>query len=140
METYIPRFFQALRPKGPLDRPEEIGGAALEGLVAQHLIAWNAYSNNPFTIYFWRSRSGVEVDFVLYGKDGIYAIEVKNTARIRSEDLRSLKAFHTDYPQGKTILLYRAKERLLKNHILCLPCDLFLKELVPNQPISFLRE
>jgi len=26
--------FRALRPKGPLDRPEEIGGAALEGLVS----------------------------------------------------------------------------------------------------------
>lgn len=32
--------FQALRPRGPLDRPEEIHGAALEGLIAQHLKAW----------------------------------------------------------------------------------------------------
>ncbi len=35
--------FRSLRPKGPLDRPEEIEGAALEGLVAQHLRAWIAY-------------------------------------------------------------------------------------------------
>ena len=28
--------FRSLRPKGPLDRPEEINGAALEGLVFQH--------------------------------------------------------------------------------------------------------
>ena len=32
--------FRGLRPAGPLDRPEEIAGAALEGLVAQHLRAW----------------------------------------------------------------------------------------------------
>jgi len=32
--------FRALRPRGPLDRPEEIHGAALEGLIAQHLKAW----------------------------------------------------------------------------------------------------
>ena len=35
--------FVAMRPAGPLDRPEEIGGAALEGLIAQHLRAWLAY-------------------------------------------------------------------------------------------------
>src|SRR5262249_30238760 len=32
--------FRSARPMGPLDRPEEIAGAALEGLVAQHLRAW----------------------------------------------------------------------------------------------------
>ena len=35
--------FRSLRPSGPLDRTEEIEGCALEGLVAQHLIAWNSY-------------------------------------------------------------------------------------------------
>src|SRR2546428_1126393 len=34
-----------------------------------------------YEIYFWRSRAGLEVDFVLYGRDAIYAIEVKNTDR-----------------------------------------------------------
>jgi predicted AAA+ superfamily ATPase len=71
--------FRALRPKGPLDMPEEIAGAALEGLIAQHLRAWAAYRESKYEIFFWRSRSGIEVDFILYGEQGIYAIEVKNT-------------------------------------------------------------
>ena len=32
--------FRSIRPAGPLDAPQEIDGAALEGLVAQHLRAW----------------------------------------------------------------------------------------------------
>jgi len=32
--------FRSLRPRGPLDMPEEMEGQALEGLVAQHLRAW----------------------------------------------------------------------------------------------------
>jgi predicted AAA+ superfamily ATPase len=44
--------FQAVKPKGPLNQPEEIAGAALEGLVAQHFRAWNAYKNEPFQIYY----------------------------------------------------------------------------------------
>ncbi|MBU1207676.1 MAG: AAA family ATPase, partial [Proteobacteria bacterium] len=53
--------FRSLRPKGPLDRPEEIEGQALEGLVAQHLRAWIAYSWEKSELFFWRTRSGVEV-------------------------------------------------------------------------------
>lgn len=123
--------FQAFRPKGPLDKPEEIGGAALEGLVAQHLRAWAAYSSAPLTLYFWRSQRGVEVDFILYGEAGLYAIEVKNSERIRAADLRGLKEFGKDYPSGRLLLLYRGTERLMKNNILCLPCEEFLLSLDP---------
>ncbi|MCI0495430.1 AAA family ATPase [candidate division KSB1 bacterium] len=128
--------FRALRPRGPLDRPEEIDGPALEGLIVQHLRAWNAYRNNEHEIFFWRSRGGVEVDFVLYGQNGIFAIEVKNSNRIRPEDLRSLIAFRQDYPQSKAMFLYRGKEKLLRNGILCMPCDEFLKELHPDSNLS----
>lgn len=77
-----PRFFyfdcgvfRSLRPSGPLDRPEEIAGPALEGLVAQHLRAWLAYSEADGRLYYWRTRAGAEVDFVLYGATGIWGID-----------------------------------------------------------------
>src|SRR5262249_8454868 len=88
--------FYALRPKGMLDRSEEIEGAALEGLVAQHLRAWNDYSTEKHSISFWRTRSGVEVDFIVYGPKGFWAIEVKNSKRIYPEDLKSLITFQKD--------------------------------------------
>ncbi|MEJ2745866.1 MAG: AAA family ATPase, partial [bacterium] len=64
--------YRSLRPRGPLDRAEEIEGHALEGLVEQHLRAWVSYSNKDYGLYFWRTRSGLEVDFILYGADGIF--------------------------------------------------------------------
>lgn len=36
--------YRSLPPRGPLDRAEEIDGGAFEGLVAQHLRAWIAYT------------------------------------------------------------------------------------------------
>ena len=107
--------FRALRPAGPLDRPEEIEGAALEGLVAQHLRAWVAYSDREAELFFWRTRAGTEVDFVVYGEAGFWAIEVKNSARIRPQDLRALEAFAADYPECEPLLLYRGEERRLVN-------------------------
>ena len=125
--------FRSLRPKGPLDRAEEIEGQTLEGLVAQHLRAWVAYSMGQRELFFWRTRSGVEVDFVVYGPEGLWALEVKNARKIHPADLRGLRSFKEEYPDSKGLFLYRGKERLSKEGILCLPCMEFLKELRPDQ-------
>jgi predicted AAA+ superfamily ATPase len=126
--------FASLRPAGPLDRPEEIAGAALEGLVAQHLRAWIDYSRADLAMSFWRTRSGVEVDFVLYGRDGFHAIEVKNASRVRDQDIRGLQAFRREYPEASLRLLYRGTETLEIDGIRCLPCDEFLCQLNPRYP------
>jgi len=129
-------IYRSLRPQGPLDRPEEIEGQAFEGLVAQHLRAWIVYSGRDFKLYFWRTRAGVEVDFVVYGVEGLFAIEVKNAARVQPQDLRGLRAFKQDYPQSRAYLVYRGKERLMKDGILCLPCEEFLLALQPHRSIG----
>jgi predicted AAA+ superfamily ATPase len=127
--------FRSLRPRGPLDSPEEIGGAALEGLVAQHLRAWNGYRGDTSQLFFWRTRSGNEVDFVVYGPDTFCAVEVKNAARIHPKNLSGLKAFREDYPEADLLLIYRGKDRLRKGEVLCLPAESFLMGLDPGKPI-----
>lgn len=124
--------YRALRPRSIKDSESEVNGAGLEGLVLQHLMAWKDYTSEKHEINFWRTRSGLEVDFVVFGALGFWAIEVKNAEKIRSEDLKSLVEFQEDYPEAKTLLLYRGKERLLKNNVLCLPCEEFLKTILPN--------
>jgi predicted AAA+ superfamily ATPase len=129
--------FRTLRPKGPVDGLEGFEGAALEGLVAQHLRAWIAYGNRDAKIYYWRTRAGVEVDFIVYGDAGFWAVEVKNTTRVRPEDLGGLKSFAADYPECEPLLLYRGRERLKIERIHCLPVDEFLQDLTPlNQSIA----
>lgn len=127
--------FRTLRPSGPLDKPGEIEGAALEGFVAQHIRAWIEYSQTSCKLYYWRTKAGTEVDFIIYGKDGFWAIEVKNTKDIRWSDLRPLKTFQQDYPECKPLLVYRGSEKLLIDKILCVPCEFFLKSIKPNQPL-----
>lgn len=125
--------FRANRPHGPLDAPEEIEGAALEGLVAQHLRAWCDYSDGDHKLFYWQTRSKVEVDFVIYGASGIHAYEVKNSAKVRPADLRPLQAFAQDYPEAECRLIYRGKESFVRNGILCQPCDEFLQTLEPGK-------
>lgn len=127
--------FQTLRPRGPFDSVEEREGMALEGIIGQHLLSWNDYSADHHEVTFWRTRSGVEVDFVVYGPSGLWALEVKNAKQLRSEDTKPLEAFKEDYPMAKTLLLYRGRERILQKNVLCLPAEEFLLALRPNEPL-----
>jgi uncharacterized protein len=117
-----------LRPSGPLDSPEEAHGAALEGLVAQHLRRVD-YRMADCTLHYWRTSAGSDVDFIVYGKNIFWATEVKNSTTIHPSDLRSLKSFGQDYPEAKKYLLYRGTERLIRDNILIEPCSDFLYEL-----------
>lgn len=133
LTTQHPKFyffdagvFNVLRPSGPLDRPEERKGQALEGLVAQHLRAWIDYRHPAASLYYWRTSAGTEVDFVVYGKDLFLAIEVKNSARVQPRDMNALRTFGEDYPEAKRFLLYRGREKLLRDGITIQPCQDFL--------------
>ena len=123
--------YRAIRPAGPLDSASEIDGAALEGLVAQHLRAWINYRGNSGDLYFWRTKSGVEVDFVVYGQDTFCAFEVKNGDRVSSKMLKGLISFKEDYPEAEVYLLYRGRDVMVVKNVLCIPCENFLRYLDP---------
>ena len=120
--------YRSLRPSGPLDRPAEIAGAALEGLVFQHLRAFNDHEGLDSKIYFWRTKSGNEVDFVLYGEKIFAAVEVKSSVNLTPYDFNGLKSFGEDYETAKRILVYRGRDRFVRNGILVVPAEEFLKE------------
>ncbi len=128
--------FRSLRPHGPLDPPAELSGAALEGLVAQHLRAWIDYGHRDHELFFWRTQAGSEVDFVVYGPASFVACEVKSTRVVRPADLRALRAFASDYPECRPLLLYRGRDRLLRDGVLCLPVEEFLVQLRPGRAVD----
>lgn len=121
--------FRAIRPSRPLDSEADLDGPALETLVFQELRAINDYLECGYELYFWRTKNGLEVDFVLYGPNGLIAIEVKRSSFVHPKDLRSLKEFKKDYPPARCYLLYGGSTILYKEDITVLPIDQALKEL-----------
>lgn len=119
--------YRALRPRGPLDTPEDIDGAALETVIFQELSAMNHYHDMGYHIYFWRTTNGHEVDIVLYGERGIIAIEVKRSARVTQVALRGLKAFLNEYPMARAYLLYSGDRERWEGDIRVVPIENFLK-------------
>jgi len=126
--------YKSIRPIGPLDDISSLNGHALETLVAQHLRAWIDYSDQDGGLFYWQTKSGLEVDFVIYGEIGFYAFEVKTHSQIRSKDLRSLREFKKDYPECECIVLYGGEEKIMVGDILAIPVVQFLLHLKPNIP------
>lgn len=122
--------YRAIRPMGPLDDTSSVNGVALETLVYQELRALNDLLEWDFELSYWRAHTGEEVDFVLYGERGIFAIEVKLTNRVRPEDLKGLRAFIRDYPKAHPILLYTGERALRIEECAIVPVAKFLKD--PN--------
>ena len=125
-------FFDAgicrtVRPAGPYDSDSEAGGVALETLVLQEIAARNDYGNCGYEIYYWRTRQGTEVDFVLYGARGFKAIEVKSSARARREDFKGLRQFKKEHPGADLIFVYLGARRYREGEVEIVPAEIFLR-------------
>ena len=114
-------IFRTLRPKGILDKKEEIDGPALETLVLQELIALNDYYDLGYEMYYWRTSHGAEVDFILYGPKGLVAIEIKRAKKIHSSDLNGLRSFAKDYKEAKLYIFYCGDKKEYHEDIQVIP-------------------
>ncbi len=119
--------FRAIRPAGPYDSDSAAGGLALETLVLQEIAAQNDYGNYDYGIYYWRTRQGIEVDFILYGERGIKAIEVKHSDRVRREDFKGLRQFKKEHPEATLFFVYSGARRYHEGGIEIVPAEVFLK-------------
>lgn len=123
-------IYHHLRPKGILDTPSEIAGAALETLFYQSILAIVDYRKTGHEIFYWRTSNGIEVDFIAYGENNLIAFEIKHARNISQKMLTGLIKFKEDYPQAKLYFLYLGNETLyLENDIIALPFSKALETL-----------
>lgn len=84
-------------------------GKAFEHFILMELKAYCGLNELDIPLEYWRSKSGLEVDFVL--DRGRYAIEVKISEYPELADLKGLKAFCEDYQPEKAIVVCQAPRR-----------------------------
>jgi predicted AAA+ superfamily ATPase len=105
----------------------EAFGKALEHLLFMEIAAHASYKELDYEIHYWRTKSGLEVDFVL-GR-GEVAIEVKGTRSIEKKDLRPLTTFVEDYSPRKALVVCNEREERLHEKLRIVPWRRFLRDL-----------
>ncbi len=121
-------------------RIEKVGGpefgSALEHLVLLELLAYRSYREHDMPIRFWRTRSGLECDFVL-GRDGDAAIEVKGASRVRQVDFKGLRAFVEEHgPRMAIVVCNENAVRRTAEGIWILPWERFLERLWGDEVVG----
>lgn len=85
---------------------DPIVGASFEGFVCEELVkGLEATDVTNWTVHYFRSRGGAEVDLILEGPFGVLPIEVKYGSSVTRRSLKSLTAFVKDnhLPMGMLI-------------------------------------
>ena len=103
-------------------------GRAFEHLVLMELLAWRSYRERDLPVRYWRTKSGLEVDFVL-GRDAEAAVEVKATPRVRPEDLKGLRAFCEEHAPRRAVVVSQDPAPRRTGAIDVLPWQVFLEQL-----------
>jgi uncharacterized protein len=102
-------------------------GEAFEHFIYMELYAHSHYSSKDYSISYWRTASGFEVDFIL--GDHEVAIEVKGTENVQSKHLKGLKAFSEDYIVPKKIVVSNDLFIRIVDDITVMPWKIFLSKL-----------
>ena len=97
-------------------------GRAFEHFLLLEIIAARSYREMEYPIEFWRTKSGLEVDFVL--DRGAVAVEAK--ARVRSGDLRPIMAFVEEFAPRRAIVVTAEADRRRVHGIDVMPYHEFL--------------
>ncbi len=96
------------------------------------LIAYKGLLKKRFDITYWRTKTGLEVDFVL--GEAEVAIEVKISKTVRKSDIKGILGFCEEHhPKQAIVVSQDALPRLLQGDdhspILILPWQEFLNRL-----------
>ncbi|MFH2042575.1 MAG: DUF4143 domain-containing protein [Acidobacteriota bacterium] len=110
-----------------LEEKGELFGKAFEHFIFTELAAHSSYSDLHYTINFWRTRSGQEVDFIL--DEGRIAVEIKGTGHVDNRDMRGLAAFIDEYSPQKALIVCNEKMERLHGEIRIYPWRKFLNDL-----------
>ena len=116
-----------------IEKGTELFGKAFEHFIYQEIYAHSRYSDVNYPMYYWRTASQIEIDFVL--GDHEVAIEVKATDQATVRHLKGLKAFAEEYDVKKLILVSNDPLPRLVDGIEILPWKIFLERLWKDEII-----
>jgi predicted AAA+ superfamily ATPase len=116
-----------LLKRGKIEFGSELFGNAFEHFIYNELFAHSNYSGKDYPIYYWRTASQIEIDFVLGNND--VAIEVKATNNVHSKHLKGLKSFSDEYAVKQLILVCNEPLPRISDGVRILPWKIFLEEL-----------
>lgn len=110
---------------GPVELKSKDIGDSMEHWIMHELKTWRDYNAYDADLNYWRTSTGIEVDFVI---DNRVAVEVKAKSQIREDDCKGLQAIAEEGIEELYLVCLEEKARKHGN-ILILPWRDFIEKL-----------
>src|SRR3990167_1566808 len=81
----------------------EVAGRSFEHYILMEIMAYKNINHYRFDITYWRTKTGLEVDFIL--GDAEIAIEVKINQQVHKQDLSGIIAFLEENPKSRGFVI-----------------------------------
>lgn len=113
-------------------------GKSFEHYMLMELMAYLHLRNKRKSIHYWRTKTGLEVDFII--GDAEIALEIKISKEVHKEDLKGIIAFTEEHPKAKGFVVSQDhKPRILSlpnnQSLTVLPWQVFLEKLWQDEII-----
>lgn len=111
-----------------------IRGQRFESFLLGQILAKLALSQSDIRVYFWRTHTGSEVDFILMRQDKpVAALEVKAREHLHPADTAGLRSFLSDYPKVTCFVIGTGgNSREISESITYCAWDHFLDQQLPK--------
>ncbi|MGZ3782754.1 MAG: ATP-binding protein [Pseudobdellovibrionaceae bacterium] len=96
-------------------------GSAWEHIIYNQITNSSQAFDHEINIYNFRTRGGLEVDFIVKRENQIFILECKSSTSVDSSDYKNLLAIDRYYPKSKKILIYRGKHDKKQDGVWMLP-------------------
>jgi predicted AAA+ superfamily ATPase len=125
-DSGVLRALSGRLPYPPL--PEETG-VLFETFFLNELRAYLSYSKKSYTLHFWRSHDGVEVDVLCETRSGFVAIECKSSLRWETKFNRGLDRIREELgrERTRTFGVYLGERPLVSGNVKVYPAIDFLR-------------
>ncbi len=121
-----------LAKRSEIKNGSELFGRAFEHFIAREIKSYLGYNRKDEELYYWRSTSGYEVDFII---DKKIAIEVKATDMVSEGHLKGLFALQEEKMIKDYIVVSQDSSPRMIRNIQILPWKIFLDKLWKNKLI-----
>jgi predicted AAA+ superfamily ATPase len=137
--TAMPKFYlfdvglaNYLARQSVLELRGNVAGKSFEHFIMMELTAYLSYHRKREKICYWRTKTGLEVDFII--GEAKVAIEIKIDAQVHKQDIKGLIAFCEEHPHTLALVVsqdIKKRKLTLENgqSIMIIPWQLFLTEL-----------
>ena len=108
-DTSIVCYLLGIKEENQLDT-HPLRGAIFEGMIITELVKARVHSGKPVNLFYWRDKTGREIDVIIENGTELIPVEIKSGATISSDYFKNLNYWRKLSGSKKAFVIYNGEQ------------------------------